>query len=220
MMNLMVTAIGIGSMMFHGSLTFIGQQADELPMVWHLLLILHFVNLSHGAATTTRVATVSSIALLVYSLIFSAWHVKFKTTTAFQVHFGVLLSLLIGRLIHKYHKLILPPSERRIIYQFLGSGLLGFGFWLFDYHLCAFQKKLPFPFNGHVLWHLFMGIAAYTSIVMLRVLDASEQGIPLTVKYKAFLPFAYRSHRGRAVGQDLTADMSCQNEQNSFKEIL
>lgn len=197
-MYLTVTAIGIGSMLFHGTLTVWGQQLDELPMVWHLLGCMYVVN-REAIGTSNQIKATVSALLLLYAAVFSIFHIIFRTTTAFQVHFGALLGLLLARVAQRF-RLVDPGDQgRQVIRLFVGSGLVAFACWLIDYHGCEFVLKNLRPFgmdpHGHVFWHLFMGYSAFCSVVMLKVLEEIQGGKNVEVRYVFGLPFAYRVHK-------------------------
>ena len=163
-MYLTVAAIGIGSMLFHGTLTVWGQQLDELPMVWHLLMSMYIIN--RGPLETTKNGKLFlSIGLCLYGLIFSIAHVIFRTTTAFQVHFGTLLGVLLVRVYHRFRNVELTADATKILSLFLSSGTIGFGMWLLDYHHCDFLQSSFFGFNPqlHSFWHLFMVLLSSSS---------------------------------------------------------
>ena len=188
-----VAAIGIGSMLFHGTLTVWGQQLDELPMVWHLLISMYIINRG-PLETTKRGKLFLSIGLCLYGLIFSIAHVIFRTTTAFQVHFGTLLVLLLVRVYHRFRNVQLTADATKILILFLSSGTIGFGMWLLDYHHCDFMKSSFFGFNPqlHSFWHLFMGYFAFSSVVLLKILDNAHVNQSIQIKYIFGIPFAYR----------------------------
>lgn len=190
-MYLMVSCIGLGSMAFHGTLSVLGQQLDELPMVWFLLGCMFVVN--NDAIGTMRQKQIVSALLTVYGVIFSAAHIILKTTTAFQVHFASLLCALLARVYQRFRLTEIGSEGKHLIMLFCGSGLFGFMCWLADYHGCSWLKQnWPYQWmpNGHVWWHLFMGYSAYCSVVMLRVLEACETQKPIEIKYRFGVPFA------------------------------
>ena len=51
---------------------------------------------------TNRYNNLSKCLLPIYGLVFSVLHLVFKTTTVFQVHFGLLLSFVLFRIFQKY----------------------------------------------------------------------------------------------------------------------
>lgn len=181
---LSISAIGCGSILFHGTLTIWGQLADELQMVWFLLIFFQFVNRSSDSGFDLQ----TSAPLTLYGLLFSIWHLIFKTTTAFQIHFGALAFLLMARIYQKYKKCAFDQKNVFLLLHFIASLALGFSFWLFDYHFCEFSNNLPFKFNGHVLWHVFMAYAAYCSVVLLKILQCSQDHKPVVLRTKMFLP--------------------------------
>ena len=224
--------------MYEGTLRIWGQQLDELPMVWYLLVCMYIVNhdfthdfwgtssSSASQSTTKKDAKLSTtvnapptsgvskaivnpnnvlkIALPLYGLAFTIIHLVFKTTTAFQVHFGALLGIVLLRIYQKYKQQyqILNFDQKFIIYLYAFSGVLGFVFWLIDYHHCSFfHSKSIYPF-GHVLWHLFMGYSAYCSVLMIKILDMIKNEQELRVLYKfGIIPFTYglsTGHRSKA----------------------
>ncbi len=133
-------------------------------MVWHLLICMFIVNrgpLEHNKHGKLLL----SIVLASYALVFSIGHLVLKTTTAFQVHFGVLLGVLLGRVYHRFRHVELNSESKKVIYLFFGSGILGFMFWLIDYHHCDWVKTCLFGYSpqGHSLWHLLMGYCAFLS---------------------------------------------------------
>jgi dihydroceramidase len=197
-MHLTVTAIGLGSAAFHGTLTFLGQQMDELPMIYYLLGCAYVVN--HDSFATPRLRNSMITFLVLYGIVYSAIHIATKATTVFQVHFGFLLAIILTRVAYKFRKLTLGDDVKKIVLQFVVCGLTAFGFWLLDYHGCEFlsnDKNILFNpkkmISGHVLWHILMGYAAYTSIVMLKCLQDTEKGLPFSVRYNwLLLPLSFR----------------------------
>ena len=75
---------GSGSLAFHGTLKYVGQLADELPMVYIALTCMYCLWAAEQVRTDRqRVAAVASLAL--YALLWSAVHTIGGYTTAFQV---------------------------------------------------------------------------------------------------------------------------------------
>ena len=162
-------------------------------MVWHLLNCMYIIN--RGPLETTKHGKkILSIILCLYGLIFSISHLIFKTTTAFQIHFGILLAFLLGRVYHRFRHVELDKESKKIIALFFSSGLLGFGFWLLDYHKCDTIKSSFFGFNPqmHSLWHLCMGYFSFVSVVLLKILDNAHIMSGIDIKWKLGIPFAYR----------------------------
>ena len=116
-----------------------------------------------------------------------------RTTTAFQVHFGALVVLLLGRMYLRFRLVDAGPHGRWAMGALVGSLLAGTACWLVDYHHCGwFQARSMYPL-GHMWWHLFMGYAAYYSVAALRIMESREAGKPLQVDYALGLPFARRA---------------------------
>lgn len=159
----------------------------------------------NSSKSITSPSNMWKIALPLYGIVFTVTHLVLKTTTAFQVHFGALLGIVLLRIYQKYKQQyqILSSDQRFIIFLYLASGLFGFIFWLIDYHHCSFfHSKSIYP-CGHVLWHLFMGYSAYCSVLMIKVLDMIKNGQELRVMYKCgFIPFTY----GLSTGHHSKAD--------------
>ena len=192
MLHSTVVMVGIGSMLFHGTLTTWGQQLDELPMVWHLLTALDCLNREATTSIGTNKDMYSGL-LITYALIFSIGHMILQTTTAFQVHFGVLLGLALIRMYKRFHNVDAGPNGPLLIVLFAISGILAFSCWLLDYHGCAYVSQLPINPHGHMWWHIGMGYSAYCSVVMLKVFESAEAGKLLDIKFWCGLPFAYRT---------------------------
>ena len=192
MLHSTVVMVGLGSMLFHGTLTAWGQQLDELPMVWHLLTALDCLNREASASCGTNKDMYSGL-LITYALIFSVGHLILQTTTAFQVHFGVLLGLALIRMYRRFANVDAGQNGQVMIALFSISGLTAFAFWLLDYHGCAYVSALPINPHGHMMWHIGMGYSAYCYVVMLKVFESAEAGKMLDIKFWCGLPFAYRT---------------------------
>ena len=192
MLHSTIVMVGIGSMLFHGTLTTWGQQLDELPMVWHLLTALYCLNRkSSDGCAKGRGLLIGS--LVGYAVIFSIGHLILRTTTAFQVHFGFLLGVALSIMFRRFHQIDAGQNGSHIITLFSMSGAFAFACWLLDYHGCAYVSQLPINPHGHMWWHIGMGYSAYCSVVMLKIFECAEAGKMLDVKYWCGLPFTYRT---------------------------
>lgn len=190
-MILTVVAIGLGSMLFHGTLTNWGQQLDELPMVWQLLLSMYCVNRDLIGNDKNR-QMVLSRCLLAYAVVFSVLHMILQTTTLFQIHYSALLGILLTRFFQRFRNVNAGVEGYQMLRLYLTTSSLAFFCWLLDYHGCALMKRLPINPQGHMMWHLFMGYAGFVSVIMLKIHESAEAGKSLDVKFWYGLPFAYK----------------------------
>lgn len=106
-----VMCIGFGSAAFHGSLTYIGQQFDETPMVWCILLGTYLLY-AQRMKDNEWLGTVSVYFLTFYGLLFAVVHAALQTTTSFQVHFLVLSVLSLARMITLYNQTNSKDAKR------------------------------------------------------------------------------------------------------------
>lgn len=206
LMHLCISLIGLGSMAFHGTLSLLGQQLDELPMVYYLLFCLWVINHENFAAPQRRSIVVGG--LFAYAALFSVIHLTLKTTTAFQVHFVALIIVCVSQTHSRFRTIHLEEDAYKIVRGFFGFGLSAGTMWMIDYHGCAYFTSEECVFNphGHVWWHILMGYCAYYSVVMMKTLDDSEKQKPYIVKYDNFfrLPMVFRQ-QSTLVNDDIEA---------------
>lgn len=195
MLHLTISLIGFGSMAFHATLRVLGQQSDELLMIYYLLFYFYVINHDKFATPCRRSMVIAG--LLTYAAVFSVVHVALKTTTAFQVHFVSFIVVLVGQTYDRFRSTHLGEDARQLVRSFFLFGMSAGTMWMVDYHGCAYFMSDESLFNphGHVWWHLLMGYCAYYSIVMLKTLDESEKKKPYVIKYDNLfrLPMTFRA---------------------------
>ncbi|ETV96199.1 hypothetical protein H310_10393 [Aphanomyces invadans] len=165
-----IVVVGIGSAMFHGTLTFVSQQCDETPMVWSMLLwfyILYAPLWQHNAV----VDTIAEISLTIVGIAFAILHAIHRYTTAFQLLFAALVVVCLPRL-RWYYSNLSDRYAKRVAVTYLAAILLGTACWLIDYHYC----DAAFNLYGHVWWHVFMSINAYCGPLFMQYVRADSKG--------------------------------------------
>ena len=205
-MYLTVASIGFGSMAFHGTLTLLGQEFDELPMVWFILGLIA-VQMQDTVIIPSYKITTTTLTIL-YAMIYSVCHIYFRFVQVFQIHFAlqIITMVITGffqfRNIHYSEKngyLEMDDKVKNVVTLTVTSLLIGFAFWMIDYHGCEYfatmRKNNVWHVNphGHVLWHLFMGYSAFCLVCSFRVMDCLRSVKDFKVEYWYGLPLVYRA---------------------------
>ncbi|OWZ18339.1 Alkaline phytoceramidase [Phytophthora megakarya] len=147
-----VMITGFGSAMFHGTLQHVYQQCDETPMVWSILAWIYIVYNNEIEQIPMQNASTYVIAFLTtIGAIFTVVHAIYRFTTVFQVFFGILAVLGAGRLCMHYAE-VKDPRARAVARSYVTSSLIGFAFWMMDYHYCHIVRGLPVNPQGHA-WY-------------------------------------------------------------------
>jgi hypothetical protein len=79
--HLSIVFVGLGSICFHGTLTWMGQFGDELPMIWTMLIWWYILITLENDEGWMQIA----IGLTTYGFLFSLLHCFYSFTTVFQV---------------------------------------------------------------------------------------------------------------------------------------
>lgn len=82
--------IGLGSAMFHGTLQYQWQMADELPMVWSMLCWAYAMYLT--PVSKNKKSRQLAVFFVSYAVLYSAAHVYLAFTTTFQLMFAGLVT--------------------------------------------------------------------------------------------------------------------------------
>jgi dihydroceramidase len=174
MYSLSVVMVGIGTATFHGSLTFVGQLGDELPMVW-MMMILWYIMI---VMETKDPKAILPVMLALYSFLFSVVHSVGAFHRVFQVHFAVLILVTLG--IGLKHLLKFGNHKNDQLWPlgwyYVALWIAALGFWLSDQFMCQSMHSLrigslglPNP-QGHAFWHLLTGLSTHVGMVFVRVL--------------------------------------------------
>ena len=85
--------------------------------------------------------------LFVYGVVFAVVHYQNRFTTAFQLHFAVMVSVTMTRLVFHY-RACRDPAARLVFRLYLYTLLAGVAVWLIDFHLCSHLQSLVFNPQG------------------------------------------------------------------------
>jgi len=168
---LSVALVGIGSIAFHGTLTFELQMLDELPMLYTAALLVYIL-LENQPKRRFGVwfpgALLGYAAIATYGAAFMRGQAQFWS---FQISFAALefYGLYRTLLIHRQSR---DPTQRRLfrvgIFLYLGAIVL----WFIDLRFCnpltslTLRLKVPNP-ELHAWWHVLVSAGLYAMILVI-----------------------------------------------------
>ena len=189
--------IGVGSAAFHGTLTHIGQQGDETPMVIGSAAWLWCLAFSDPAFEKAhpQLPARSAVGTTLLVAAFAVLHYVYSFVLVFQGLIAVMVVTMLGVLYVKRRNG--PPAlrgETALLYRlYMGTILVAFPLWLCDQHFCV---HLHDPGVGgmnpqfHAWWHVLMGVNCYLGPVIEAPIRLAAKGKRGIVRYWAgCLPF-------------------------------
>lgn len=156
--------VGLGSVLFHGTLRFEMQMMDELPMLWCALCM--FYNLAQPLMTSTRRRTLA-IALIVWGLAVTIGMIATRTTIEFELfvsNFLLAEALGFAAAVPLYRR-HLHANARRWFWRGVSLHALGGVMWLIDVFFCETLLSLPLYPPFHACWHVLTGSGLYVLFV-------------------------------------------------------
>lgn len=175
--------IGIGTCVFHATLTYAGQLLDELPMIWATCV---FVYCAAKPLVTGMVKDrYLRLALSCYATFVSILYVTvFKNLPTFlEASYGALVASLIMLTCKSIAGC--PEKSRPLLWRLFASALGpyigGFAIWNVENLFCGQVLNLQDRFGSvssvlfqlHAWWHLAQ-VGTYIAIVLLILVDYAE----------------------------------------------
>ena len=157
--------VGMGSMLFHGTMRYIFQLCDEIPMVGFLLTLM-IAKLSSLSNTTTRMVAIAvvivySVGLLIVYVVLDQYEVFIHGFTV-MVLIDTVLTISLLDSSAQFGKI----EVRAYIVSFVAI-ILGKIAWESEHLLCF---KHPHVWPLHVVWHCFSCLSAYAAMVTVYVI--------------------------------------------------
>ena len=162
--------VGLGSAYFHGTLTHLGQMADELPMVYSMI-IWWFVllRMNEFEQMKNKIFTIdTSIAFgIFYALLWTYLHSLKTFVLVFQIHMALIVIGAIIKLFCMYrqsHHYVNSMKYMLIVY--VSCIIAAIVCWIMDQQLCEQMNDIN-GFNPqlHAWWHVFGAVHCYLGIV-------------------------------------------------------
>ncbi|OQR96727.1 alkaline phytoceramidase (aPHC) [Thraustotheca clavata] len=163
-----VMIVGLGSAMFHGSLTLISQQCDETPMIWSML-IWTYILYSPLWQGNYACEIAMRWLLALFGIGFAIAHAMYSFVLAFQLLFAGMCLFCLVR-VYLYYIEIPSIPARRLAKSYICTALIGTACWMLDYHHCDNKFNL----YGHAWWHFFMGLNAYYGPLFTQYVRAHQ----------------------------------------------
>ena len=159
---LAVALVGVGTMFYHASLTFVGQTMDVLGMY----LVATYVVLYNSARIWPMSAKAMSTAYIAGNAVLLSGLVLLPTARRYV--FAVLILIAIALEITARREDAAPRSNGRLFGTALLVLLVGFGIWVLDITriVCAPHSWL----QGHAIWHVAGAVATWLIFRYLQTL--------------------------------------------------
>jgi len=181
---------GIGSVVHHGSMFWIGQVLDELPSLWGTMLLLFSL-----VATSQRKADNISTMLVMHTMMATGAYMFW----GFQYYAGAQgLSCLAVVLMCAHVSLGnirgLSADDQCCMRGLATKGLLAFGVgffcvWVPEHWLCDSYPHQMQPLRLHAIFHLLCAYGSYTMIAFVQYYSYERSQLQPRVQYDwAFVP--------------------------------
>ncbi len=169
LMNFSFGFVGFGSAYFHGTLTHFGQMADELPMVYSMIIWWFILFQMNKFKLNNQIISFDIFIILgiFYSLLWTYIHTLKTFILIFQIHFTFMVLGGIIKLIYLYkQKQYHINSIRYLIIAYVGLLIPAIISWIIDQQLCEkMNSKNGFNPQFHAWWHLICAIDCHMGIV-------------------------------------------------------
>lgn len=189
--------VGIGSAGLHGSLHWIFQSSDELPMIY-LASCLNYMALEydapHGKPHYPWLAKALGVLAVVNTLVYYRFQEIYLVFLITYTSSVLLLVSLMYRILFQTNqqtKTRGPVAKTIGIMGMVSYLLVGSPVWILDMLQChnvvvPIADELPGWWKGftpHVIWHFAAGFGTYCTIVTLCCCRMEELKIPFHVKF-------------------------------------
>ncbi|CAB4484978.1 alkaline phytoceramidase, partial [Rhizophagus irregularis] len=185
----LISVVGLGSLLFHGTLTSQMQALDEVPMVWSALTLLYsLIESIFGKKgkwlpillALHAVLCTASITITTGALQFAFFHISFGSLE--------IISLILMFQIYSKKKNSHPPIKylfEKGLLIFLGAVTA----WLIDLHLCDYVnggEKSILPYNPqlHAMWHILASVGLYLLVVLILYNWHYENGRKCKIEWR------------------------------------
>ncbi|MFX0092394.1 MAG: ceramidase domain-containing protein [Candidatus Hodarchaeota archaeon] len=159
--------IGVGSMMYHASLTSYGGFLDEYAMVLYMAFLIIYTIIRLAKQTEKGFITIYVPTILILAYIMIAGLVSGVLIFTVMVAVAFFLELFLQIAIRRLKSFKWIYRDWKWLAMGFGTFLLGFIVWLFT----NAGDPLCFPyswFQGHAIWHIAVGLATYFLFIYAR----------------------------------------------------
>lgn len=196
--------VGLGSFLFHATLLYEAQLADELPMIYvasHLLAMLLESETGFGFKSAYSKVLITGVVL--FDAAFTASYLVYRNPVYHQCVFA---SLMIVTLLRELYLLswsdasrTIPDKKKAVIIEALRTGLalflFGFLVWNLDNIFCgswtqvkrAVGWPIAFFMEGHAWWHIFTALGTFYLTQGVNLLSLTVKGD----HHKYYLSYQY-----------------------------
>jgi dihydroceramidase len=175
--------VGLGSALFHGTLLFMCQLGDELPMLWLTLVTLYSLIEKEPTNRYPWLPYAMSAFGAAWTLLAPWSHRHYPL--AFQVVFISLEGICVYLVIPEIRKTTNRTTKLIFYVGFICSFIIAATCWLLDIYLCPMIKaSTSISFNPiyihvgslHGYWHIFMSIHSYSAALFFTYLRLETLG--------------------------------------------
>jgi len=209
--HLGIALIAIGSFLFHATLLFEAQLADELPMVYVVSLSLWLLfDIAPGFGVHNQTKLI--LTLLAFFDVFFTWsYVAYRNPVYHQTVFGFIVFAIVARtnyILWSDKAMVIPKNIKTSIANLFNTGLcmflFGFFVWNMDNIFCPTLTRwkisvgwpAAFFLEGHSWWHILTGLATYYMFIAIKYANLCLKDRPegYTLTYSYGIPFVRRMH--------------------------
>jgi len=190
----MQTTVGIGSCWFHGSLSLLGQFADEMPILW-LILTQYMIAIPNSFFANKVTRKLVDLVIVVYGLLVTVlW---FYDHDMCQFWLWLMFIPLIFLFLFK-GILNEDPGLKWISKVAVGLFSLSAAIWITDKFFCSNVKALGLP-GIHNIFHITAALGANFAAPALGLITCQVDHPDLDVQIKYLYGFVpYLSCKGKA----------------------
>jgi len=175
--------VGLGSAFFHSTLTHLGQMADELPMVYSMIIWWFILfRMNEFKQTKSKMFAIDILVVfgIFYGLLWTYVHSLQTFVLIFQGHMSLMVVGAIIKLIYLHqqpHHYVYRLKYLLIVYVSLL--ILAFVCWAMDQQLCERMNSVN-GFNPqlHAWWHALGAVHCHLGIVCAEAMRL------LSIKYE------------------------------------